>query len=85
MLDNDVGPGFMIILGLVFATYGLGQLVQAYRLEQLDEWAAKVLPGAGAVMLGALFAWSGYRLGADTAAAAALHASRVMGAAFITR
>ena len=62
MLDHQIGPAFMIVLGLTFSTYGVGLLVQACRVEPLNEWMAKALPGAGAIMLGVLFAWSGYWL-----------------------
>lgn len=85
MLDTPIGATFTTALGLLFAAYGLAQLVQAYRPVPLDEWIARVVPGAGAVVLGGLLAWSGYQLGLSTAAATALQVSRRMGAAVTAR
>jgi hypothetical protein len=85
MPDIQIGPAFLFVLGLLFAIYGLSQLIQAYRPTPLDEWMARALPGAGAVVLGVLLTWSSYRLGLGTAAATALHASGMTGAAFLVR
>jgi hypothetical protein len=98
MLQTQVGPAFLFASGLSLTAYGLGQLAQAWYVGPLGKWMAKVLPGAGAVMLGVLFTWSGYQigfdastvaalraLGFDASTVAALRASRVTGASMLHR
>jgi hypothetical protein len=85
MLQTQVGPAFLFASGLSLTAYGLGQLAQAWYVGPLGKWMAKVLPGAGAVMLGVLFTWSGYQIGFDASTVAALRASRVTGASMLHR
>ena len=61
-MPDQADPLFLSTLSVMFGSYGVWQLVLAWRLEQLDEWVDKVLPGAGGVMVGALFATCSYRL-----------------------
>ena len=62
MLDVQIGPAFLITSGMFSGLYSVSQLALAYHLEPFSEWVAKALPGAGAVLIGVLFAWDGYRL-----------------------
>jgi hypothetical protein len=75
MLQPQIGPAFLFASGLSLTVYGLGQLARAWYVGPIDKWMAKVLPGAGAVVLGVLLTWGGYRIGLDMAAATALHVS----------
>ena len=44
----------------MFAAYGARQIIKAYRIASFDAWMVTVLPAAGAVVPGGLFAWGGY-------------------------
>lgn len=62
MLDDEIGPAFLGALSLVFGGYGVRELALACRLGPSSAWIERALPGAGALVLGAPFAWCGYRL-----------------------
>jgi hypothetical protein len=62
MLQNQIGPAFLAMLSLVFGVYGMRELALACGPWPLDQWIERVLPGAGGVTLGALFACCSYRL-----------------------
>ena len=78
MLQYQTGPVFLVVLSLAFGLYGVWQLALACRPWPLDQWIERVLPGAGSVTVGALFACCSYRLiettaGVGSAVAWALH------------
>ena len=60
-MSHQIGLPFLVVLSLFFGSYGLGELVQAYRAVSLDEWGDKALPGAGGVIIGVLFAVMAFR------------------------
>ena len=62
MLQDQIGPAFLVMLSLAFGIYGMRELALACSLRPLDQWIERVLPGAGGVTLGALFACCSYRL-----------------------
>ena len=66
MFDDPIGPVFLATLSLAFCGYGVWELTRAWRLEPLDQWIEKALPGAGSLTLGVLFALCSYRLIAGT-------------------
>lgn len=71
MPNTQIGPIFAIALGSLFTSYGLGQIITAYRVAPFDEWMGRVLPAAAALLIGAMFMWSGFWLGVNSASSAA--------------
>jgi hypothetical protein len=61
MFDYEIGPMVMAVLGAVFGSYGLRELVLAWWIEPFDEWFAKAVPAGGGVLLGTLFVCVGLR------------------------
>ena len=62
MSDDQIGPAFLMALGLVFGGYGMRELALAYCSDPFGEWIEKAVLGAGGLAVGALFAVCGYRL-----------------------
>jgi len=62
MPDDQIGPAFLMVLGLAFGSYGVRELALAYRSDPFGEWIEKAVLGAGGLAVGALFAVCGYRL-----------------------
>jgi hypothetical protein len=60
--DHQIGPVFLGALGLALGGCGVRELVLACRLEPFRERVEKAALGAGGLVLGAVFAASGYRL-----------------------
>ena len=54
MMSDKIGPAFLVLLSVAFGSYGVRELVRAYRAEGLEQWREKALVGAGGVLLGAL-------------------------------
>jgi uncharacterized membrane protein HdeD (DUF308 family) len=53
---------FLALLGNAFGSYGIRELVRAYRTESLKEWGERALFGTAGVMLGAVFVILAVRL-----------------------
>lgn len=62
MLEDQIGPMFLGVLSLLFASYGVRELSLAYRLKSFEEWLGKAFIGTNGLLLGALFACCTYRL-----------------------
>jgi len=54
-MSDKIGPAFLVLLSVAFGSYGVGELVRAYRTEVLEQWREKALLGASGIILGALF------------------------------
>jgi hypothetical protein len=54
MMDQT-GPTFLIILAIVFGSYGAHELSRAYRTGPMNEWWDRVLPGASGLDLAIFF------------------------------
>jgi hypothetical protein len=55
-MRSEIGPLVLGFQSAVFAGYGIRELAFAYRTPKLQEWGERVVPAAGSVILGGLFA-----------------------------
>jgi len=55
-MQNQIGSLVLGGLSAVFAGYGLRELMGAYKADAFKAWGERALPGAGGVLLAALFA-----------------------------
>ncbi|PPQ38661.1 hypothetical protein [Rhodopila globiformis] len=55
-MHNEIGAVALGCLSAFFAAYGLRELAAAYRITASAAWCERAVPGAGGVVLGALFA-----------------------------
>ncbi|HET6309080.1 MAG TPA: hypothetical protein VFG12_17950 [Rhodopila sp.] len=56
MMDHDIAPLVLGGLSTIFAVYGLWELARAYQATAWKDWSDRAVPGAGGVILAALFA-----------------------------
>jgi hypothetical protein len=61
-MHNQIGSFVLGGLSVVFAGYGFRELAGAYNADALNAWGNRALPGAGGVLLAALFADMTFRL-----------------------
>jgi hypothetical protein len=55
-MHNEIGPAVLAGLSVIFAGYGIWELALAYQTAALKDWSERAVPGAGGVLLAALFA-----------------------------
>ena len=55
-MHNEIGPVVLGGLSAIFAGYGVRELAFAYQTATLKDWSERAVPGAGGVLLAALFA-----------------------------
>jgi hypothetical protein len=55
-MHNEIGAVALGCLSAFFSGYGLRELAVAYRTTASAAWCERAVPGAGGVLLGALFA-----------------------------
>jgi hypothetical protein len=55
-MHNEIGPVVLGGLSAIFAGYGIRELALAYQTAALKDWSERAVPGAGGVLLAALFA-----------------------------
>jgi hypothetical protein len=55
-MPDQIGPIILATLSLLFATYGIRELASAYKTAALTDWTERAVPGAGGVLVAALFA-----------------------------
>jgi hypothetical protein len=65
-MHDPIGPMFLGSLSAVFAGYGLRELALAYRTAALKAWSERAIPGAGGIIVAALFAARPSRRSAET-------------------
>ena len=53
---DEIGPVVLGGLSVIFAGYGIWELALAYQTAALKDWSERAVPGAGGVILAALFA-----------------------------
>lgn len=55
-MSHVIASAFLAGLSLLFGSYGVQALALAYRTIPLDAWSEHALPGAGGIIVAALFA-----------------------------
>ena len=55
-MHNQIGSVVLGSLSAVFAGYGFRELAGAYKTAALSAWGERAVPGAGGLLVGALFA-----------------------------
>jgi hypothetical protein len=55
-MPNEIGPTVLAGLSMIFAGYGLWELTIAYKTTAFKDWSERAVPGAGGILLAALFA-----------------------------
>jgi hypothetical protein len=55
-MPNEIAPAVLGGLSAIFASYGIRELALAYKTDALKDWSERAVPGAGGVLLAALFA-----------------------------
>jgi hypothetical protein len=55
-MHYEIGAVVLGCLSAVFSGYGIRELALAYGTDASKEWSERAVPGAGGVLLGALFA-----------------------------
>jgi hypothetical protein len=55
-MHNEIGPFVLGGLSAIFAGYGIWELALAYQTATFKDWSERAVPGAGGVLLAALFA-----------------------------
>jgi hypothetical protein len=55
-MHNEIGPGVLGLLSVVFAAYGVRELALAYRVVALKDWGEKAVQGAAGVCVAVVFA-----------------------------
>ncbi len=55
-MQNEIAPLVLGSLGLLFGSYGVRELVLAYKATALNAWSERALPGAAGIFVAALFA-----------------------------
>lgn len=61
-MSDHFGFVFLVVLSLLFGSYGLRELALAYRVKRFDEWFGMAWLGAGSLVLCSLFAICSYSL-----------------------
>jgi hypothetical protein len=56
IMHNEIGPVVLGALSAIFSGYGIRELALAYKATAIREWSERAVPGAGGVLLAALFA-----------------------------
>jgi hypothetical protein len=55
-MPSEIGPVVLAGLSMIFAGYGIWELTLAYKTTALRDWSERAVPGAGGILLAALFA-----------------------------
>jgi hypothetical protein len=55
-MHNEIAPAFLGGLSFLFGGYGVQELALAYSTDGLNAWRERALPGAGGIIVAALFA-----------------------------